>query len=82
MSGLADSADLIVLGAYFGSGNYGGMLSIFLVGVYDKKEKVFLTVCKVYLLFPLLSHFFHLVIVPFVLVGVFGACMIFAESRN
>lgn len=47
LSGLADSADLICLGAYFGSGNYGGMLSVFLMGVYDKQEKKFLTVCKV-----------------------------------
>jgi ATP-dependent DNA ligase len=38
---------LIVLGAYFGTGNYGGMLTVFLMGVYDKSEKVFLNVCKV-----------------------------------
>jgi DNA ligase-3 len=57
LSGLADSADLIVLGAYFGTGNYGGILSVFLCGVYDKKEKVFLTVCKVYFPHRFLSCF-------------------------
>lgn len=43
---MADTADLVVLGAYFGTGNKGGLMSIFLMGVYDPKEKVWLTVTK------------------------------------
>lgn len=43
---MADSADLIVLGAYFGTGLKGGLLSVFLMGVYDKESKTFKTVCK------------------------------------
>ncbi|XP_071109964.1 DNA ligase 3-like [Haliotis cracherodii] len=43
---MADSADLVVLGAYFGTGNKGGMMSIFLLGVYDPKSKLWCTVTK------------------------------------
>ena len=32
---MADSADLVVLGAWYGSGNKGGLMSIFLMGCYD-----------------------------------------------
>lgn len=35
---MADSADLVVLGAYFGTGAYGGMMSVFLMGCYDNDE--------------------------------------------
>eukprot|EP01125_Pyxidicula_operculata_P015395 TRINITY_DN5220_c0_g1_i2.p1 TRINITY_DN5220_c0_g1~~TRINITY_DN5220_c0_g1_i2.p1 ORF type:complete len:896 (+),score=176.10 TRINITY_DN5220_c0_g1_i2:14-2701(+) len=45
--GMGDSADLIVLGAYYGSGNKGGLKSIFLMGVYDPDSDSFKTVCKV-----------------------------------
>lgn len=44
---MADSADLIVLGAYYGTGNKGGLMSTFLMGIYDKESKKFKTVCKV-----------------------------------
>jgi DNA ligase-3 len=36
---MADSADLVVLGAYFGTGAYGGMMSVFLMGSYDTDEE-------------------------------------------
>ena len=47
LAGMADSADLVVLGAFFGTGNMGGLISSFLMGVYDKENKVWSTVCKV-----------------------------------
>lgn len=43
---LADSADLVVLGAWFGTGALGGLLSIFLMGCYDEYAKVWKTVTK------------------------------------
>ncbi|XP_018399416.1 PREDICTED: DNA ligase 3 [Cyphomyrmex costatus] len=45
---MADSADLVVLGAWYGTGNKGGMLSVFLMGCYDKKRDKWLTVTKVH----------------------------------
>lgn len=45
---MADAADLLVLGAWFGSGKKGGMLSIFLMGCQDTKTKVWKTVTKVH----------------------------------
>ncbi|XP_076168075.1 DNA ligase 3 [Ptiloglossa arizonensis] len=45
---MADSADLVVLGAWYGTGNKGGMMSVFLMGCYDKEHKVWLTVTKVH----------------------------------
>ncbi|XP_076802197.1 DNA ligase 3-like [Clavelina lepadiformis] len=44
---MADSADLVVLGAYYGTGNKGGLMSVFLMGVYDDKQKRWCTVTKV-----------------------------------
>ncbi|KAM7535871.1 hypothetical protein Aperf_G00000089047 [Anoplocephala perfoliata] len=44
---MADSADLIVLGAYFGTGKKGGLASVFLMGAYDPKVGQFCTVTKV-----------------------------------
>jgi len=44
---MGDSADLIVLGAYFGSGSKGGKMSVFLMGVYDEDIKKFKTVVRV-----------------------------------
>jgi DNA ligase-3 len=44
---MADSVDLIVLGAYFGTGNKGGLMSVFLMGCYDEESKSYKTVCKV-----------------------------------
>lgn len=35
---MADSADLVVLGAYYGSGEKGGLLSTLLLGVSDGKQ--------------------------------------------
>lgn len=43
---LADSADLVVLGAWFGTGGMGGKLSIFLMGCYDEYGNVWKTVTK------------------------------------
>lgn len=45
---MADSADLIVLGAWFGTGKKGGMMSVFLMGCYDKYTNKFCTVTKVH----------------------------------
>ncbi|XP_012058666.1 PREDICTED: DNA ligase 3 [Atta cephalotes] len=45
---MADSADLVVLGAWYGTGNKGGMLSVFLMGCYDEKHDKWLTVTKVH----------------------------------
>jgi ATP-dependent DNA ligase len=42
---MADSADLVVLGGYFGTGSKGGKVSVFLCGVYDKTSRQWKTVC-------------------------------------
>uniref|UniRef100_H2Z1K6 DNA ligase n=1 Tax=Ciona savignyi TaxID=51511 RepID=H2Z1K6_CIOSA len=44
---MADTADLVVLGAYYGTGSKGGMMSVFLMGVYDDKASQWCTVTKV-----------------------------------
>ena len=43
---MADSADLVVLGAYFGKGARGGLKSVFLMGVFDEVASLWRTVCK------------------------------------
>ncbi|EJD74156.1 DNA ligase [Loa loa] len=43
---MADSADLVLLGAFYGTGNKGGTMSVFLMGVYDKEKRKFCTVTK------------------------------------
>ncbi|KAG5347662.1 DNLI3 ligase, partial [Acromyrmex charruanus] len=45
---MADSADLVVVGAWYGTGNKGGMLSVFLMGCYDERRDKWLTVTKVH----------------------------------
>lgn len=45
---MADTADLIVLGAFYGTGKKGGMMSVFLMGCYDPFTKKFKTVTKVH----------------------------------
>lgn len=45
--GLADSADLVVLGAYYGTGLFGGVKSIYLMGCMNPKTKKWYTVTKV-----------------------------------
>eukprot|EP01112_Ceratiomyxa_fruticulosa_P000135 TRINITY_DN10155_c0_g2_i1.p1 TRINITY_DN10155_c0_g2~~TRINITY_DN10155_c0_g2_i1.p1 ORF type:complete len:958 (-),score=247.00 TRINITY_DN10155_c0_g2_i1:54-2888(-) len=47
LHGMADTADLLVIGAYFGSGNMGGLLATYLMGAYDEDTKTYKTVCKV-----------------------------------
>ncbi len=44
---LADTLDLVVIGALYGRGRKGGNLSSFLMAVYDQKEDIFKSVCKV-----------------------------------
>ncbi|GAB6028919.1 DNA ligase 3 [Chamberlinius hualienensis] len=44
---MADLADLVVLGAFYGTGNKGGMMSIFLMGCYDHVTDKWCTVTKV-----------------------------------
>ncbi|XP_053310863.1 DNA ligase 3 [Spea bombifrons] len=43
---MADTADLAVLGAYYGKGANGGMMSIFLMGCYDPQSQKWCTVTK------------------------------------
>ncbi|XP_054719212.1 DNA ligase 3-like [Uloborus diversus] len=45
---MVDTADLVVLGAYYGTGKKGGMMSIFLMGSYNPKTDKFYTVTKVH----------------------------------
>lgn len=45
---MADTADLVVLGAWYGTGQKGGMMSVFLMGCYDTDRDVWLTVTKVH----------------------------------
>ena len=47
-SNMADSADLVVLGAFKGSGEHGGLYGTFLCGVLDKDVSQFKSVCKVH----------------------------------
>ncbi|CAF0902160.1 unnamed protein product [Rotaria sp. Silwood1] len=43
---MADTADLVVLGAYYGTGKKGGLMSVFLLGCYDPKTVQWYTVAK------------------------------------
>ncbi|KAM3966910.1 DNA ligase 3 [Aphomia sociella] len=45
---MADAADLVVLGAWFGSGKKGGMMSVFMMGCLDKLRNQWVTVTKVH----------------------------------
>ncbi|XP_042897129.1 DNA ligase 3 [Parasteatoda tepidariorum] len=45
---MVDTADLIILGAFYGTGKFGGNMSTFLMGCYDTKTKKFCTVTKVH----------------------------------
>ena len=44
---MADTADLVVLGAWYGTGQRGGQLSIFLMGCRDPNKNKWYTVTKV-----------------------------------
>ncbi|QAV38671.1 m133R [Myxoma virus] len=43
---MTDSADLVVLGAYYGKGCKGGIMSVFLMGCYDEEKDNWKTVTK------------------------------------
>ncbi|XP_061596279.1 DNA ligase 3 isoform X2 [Cololabis saira] len=43
---MADTADLVVLGAFYGKGSNGGIMSSFLMGCYDPDAKKWCTVTK------------------------------------
>ncbi|XP_025602268.2 DNA ligase 3 isoform X1 [Athalia rosae] len=45
---MADTADLVVLGAWYGTGKKGGMKSVFLMGCYDEDKDRWVTVTKVH----------------------------------
>lgn len=45
---MADTADLVVLGAWYGTGKKGGMMSVFLMGCYDHRINKWCTVTKVH----------------------------------
>lgn len=45
---IADTADLVVLGAWYGTGKMGGQYSIFLMGCFDSKNHLWKTVTKVH----------------------------------
>jgi DNA ligase-3 len=47
LAGMADTLDLVVLGAYRGKGAKGGLLSAFLMGCFDPDSQQWKTVCKV-----------------------------------
>eukprot|EP01059_Diplonema_ambulator_P013887 TRINITY_DN24584_c0_g1_i8.p1 TRINITY_DN24584_c0_g1~~TRINITY_DN24584_c0_g1_i8.p1 ORF type:complete len:731 (+),score=226.56 TRINITY_DN24584_c0_g1_i8:37-2193(+) len=47
LKGMADTSDLVVLGANWGTGTLGGLLSVFLMGCYDPETQSWKTVCKV-----------------------------------
>ena len=44
---MADTADLVVLGGWYGSGNKGGLVSVWLMGCWDKVRNRWCTVTKV-----------------------------------
>ena len=44
---MADTADLVVLGGWYGSGSKGGLVSVWLMGSYDSRTKKWCTVTKV-----------------------------------
>lgn len=44
---MADTADLVVLGGYYGRGAKGGTVSTFLMGCKDPRDGIYKTVCKV-----------------------------------
>lgn len=44
---MADTADLVVLGAYYGTGKKGGIMSVFLMGCLDPESQKWCTVTKV-----------------------------------
>ncbi len=43
---MADSADLLVLGANYGTGRMGGLMSVYIMGVHDPETDKFKTVCR------------------------------------
>jgi DNA ligase-3 len=43
---MADTADLVVLGAWYGTGNKGGLMSVFLMGCYDEPANRFTSNAK------------------------------------
>ena len=45
---MADSADLVVLGGWYGTGSRGGILSVFLMGTYSPASQKWYTVTKVH----------------------------------
>lgn len=47
VKGMRDTFDLVVVGAYYGKGRRAGTYGALLCAVYDKKNDVFETVCKV-----------------------------------
>ena len=44
---MADTADLVVLGGWYGTGNKGGLVSVWLMGCYDTRTRRWCTVTKV-----------------------------------
>ena len=47
LSGVGDSLDLVVLGAYYGKGKRTSVYGAFLLAAYDKDNEVFETVCNI-----------------------------------
>lgn len=45
---MADTVNLVVLGAWYGKGRKGGLLSVFLMGCYDPNTDLWFTVTKVH----------------------------------
>ncbi|EFA78161.1 BRCT domain-containing protein [Heterostelium album PN500] len=47
LAGMADSADLLAIGGYYGTGTSGGLVTVFLMCCYDEETETYKTVCKV-----------------------------------
>eukprot|EP00817_Percolomonadidae_sp_ATCC50343_P000608 CAMPEP_0117432386 /NCGR_PEP_ID=MMETSP0758-20121206/11873_1 /TAXON_ID=63605 /ORGANISM="Percolomonas cosmopolitus, Strain AE-1 (ATCC 50343)" /LENGTH=540 /DNA_ID=CAMNT_0005222249 /DNA_START=380 /DNA_END=1998 /DNA_ORIENTATION=+ len=47
LEGMADTADLVVIGGYYGTGSKGGLISTYLMACYDNVTQKYMSVCKV-----------------------------------
>lgn len=50
--------EILVLGANYGTGRMGGLMSVFIMGVYDEDTDTFRTVCRVDYITMIISPLF------------------------